>query len=104
MQVTTVKPRNFQQLILMEVHKGQIFLPVSQGVADTPLSDAHPSVDLGKKRQNSLCVLKQTSPMSSLFMQFGGKIGQNNRLAPTRLWLSPSYMGNPGSTTVLFSE
>ena len=34
-----------------------------------------------------------------IFMQFSGKIDQNNRLAPPPLGLAPRPLGNPGSAT-----
>ena len=38
-------------------------------------------------------------PNSFIFMQFLGKFGQNNRLAPPPWGLAPPRLGNPGSAT-----
>ena len=36
------------------------------------------------------------------FMQFLGKVGKNNRLAPPPLQLAHPPLGNPGSATAVF--
>ena len=47
----------------------------------------------------------RTSPIDLIFFHFptffwgGGEIGQNNRLAPSQLWLAPPPLKNPGSAT-----
>ena len=38
-------------------------------------------------------------PIFLIFMQFGGEIGQNNRLVPPPLQLVASPLENPGSAT-----
>ena len=43
--------------------------------------------------------LLSTGSFFFLFMQFLGKIGQNNRLVPPFLWLLHSSLDNPGSAT-----
>ena len=40
-------------------------------------------------------------PIFFIFMQFLGKIGQNNRLRSPPLWLAHPPLGNPGSATTL---
>ena len=43
------------------------------------------------------------SPNFFVFMQFSGKIDQNNRLAPPTSGLAPHPLGNPESATAEFN-